>query len=297
MGGQVSAAHFCLYAPLSSLFVNLSMAEPTNTLRSKLHEIIFEADTPAGKAFDVVLLLAILFSVLVVILESVASLKAQYGSLFYIAEWGFTILFTLEYVLRLYSINKPLKYAYSFFGVVDLLSILPTFLSLVLPGSQYLLTIRAFRLLRVFRVFKLTRFLDESGTIMQAMLASRVKITVFITFVLIVVVIMGTIMHMIEGVNNPGFSNIPHSIYWAIVTLTTVGYGDIAPVTDVGRFISAILMILGYAIIAVPTGIVTAEFAKAGNTNKPISTQACPNCGKEGHEYDATYCKFCGSEL
>lgn len=266
-------------------------------LRSKIHEIIFEADTPAGKAFDVVLLIAILLSVLVVILESVASLKEAYGPIFNIAEWVFTVLFTLEYVLRLYAINKPMKYVYSFFGIVDLLSTLPTYLSLFLPGSQYLLTIRAFRLLRVFRVFKLTRYLNESGAIMKAMMSSRIKITIFVTFILIVVVIMGTIMHMIEGTQNPGFSNIPHSIYWAIVTLTTVGYGDIAPVTDMGRFISAVLMIMGYAIIAVPTGIVTAEFAKANRDERPVSTQACPNCSKDGHEYNATYCKYCGSHL
>lgn len=273
------------------------MSSQPSTFRNKLHEVIFEADTPAGKAFDVILLLAIVLSVLVVILESVASLKAAYGNIFYIAEWVFTILFTLEYVLRLYAINKPLKYAFSFFGIVDLLSILPTFLSLVLPGSQYLLTIRAFRLLRVFRVFKLTRYLDESGAIMKAMVASRIKITVFVTFVLIVVVIMGTIMHMIEGTQNTGFSNIPHSIYWAIVTLTTVGYGDIAPVTDIGRFISAVLMIMGYAIIAVPTGIVTAEFAKVSRDEGPVTTQSCPSCSREGHDYNAEYCKYCGSHL
>lgn len=273
------------------------MPQEPQTLRDRIHEIIFEADTPAGKSFDVILLVAIVASVLVVMLESVESLRDEYGNAFLYAEWAFTVLFTLEYLLRLYSVKKPSEYAKSFFGVIDLLSILPTYISVFVPGSQYLLAIRAFRLLRVFRVFKLTRYLDESGTIMRALVSSRIKITVFITTVMIIVTIMGTIMHMVEGPQNEGFSNIPHSIYWAIVTLTTVGYGDIAPVTDVGRFISAALMILGYAIIAVPTGIVTAEMTRATRAEKKYTTQACPNCGRDGHDYDADYCKFCGESL
>lgn len=272
------------------------MAHKPDTLRDRIHEIIFEADTPTGKAFDVTLLVAIVLSVLVVMLESVASLKSAYGQAFYAAEWIFTILFTIEYLLRLYAVATPFKYATSFFGIIDLLAILPTYLSILVPGSQYLLAIRAFRLLRVFRIFKLTRYLNESGMIIKAMMASRIKITLFLSFVMIIVIVMGTIMHLLEGKQNEGFSNIPSSIYWAIVTLTTVGYGDIAPVTNFGRLVSAILMIMGYAIIAVPTGIVTAEFARAG-LNKPVSTQACPNCGRDGHEHDAKHCKYCGAVL
>ena len=264
-------------------------------LKDQLHEIIYEADTPAGKVFDVALLVAILASVLVVVLESVESLRLKYGDLFFFLEWVFTGLFTIEYILRLYAIRKPLSYATSFFGVVDLLSILPSYLSFLFPGSQYLVTIRALRLLRVFRIFKLTRYLDASGTLSAALWASRTKITVFLATIMIVVVIMGSGMYFLESGKNSGFSNIPISIYWAIVTLTTVGYGDIAPVTYLGQFASAILMIMGYAIIAVPTGIVTSEMAK--QRNNPVSTQACPSCSMEGHDYNARHCKYCGCKL
>lgn len=264
-------------------------------LKHQLHEIIFEADTPAGKAFDVALLIAILGSVLIVVLESVESLRAEYGQIFFYLEWIFTVLFTIEYALRLYSIRKPLAYAGSFFGMVDLLSILPTYVSIFFPGSHYLITIRALRLLRVFRIFKLTRYLDASGALSKAMWASRTKITVFLATIMIVVVIMGSAMYFLESGENSGFANIPISIYWAIVTLTTVGYGDIAPVTHAGQFLSAVLMIMGYAIIAVPTGIVTSEMTK--QNIQPVSTQACPNCSREGHDYDASHCKYCGSLL
>ncbi len=262
--------------------------------RLKLHEIIFEADTPFGKLFDVVLLISIIASVGVVMLESVASIKAEYGNILFIAEWSFTILFSLEYLLRLYSIGHPTLYARSFYGIVDLVSILPTFLSLVFPGSQYFITIRLLRMLRVFRVLKFVQYLGEANQLAEAMKASRKKILVFLLAVLIIVVIVGSLMYVIEGEEN-GFKNIPQSIYWAIVTLTTVGYGDISPQTPIGQILASMIMIVGYGIIAVPTGIVTAEFTKS--KNEKISTQACPSCASEGHDHDAKHCKHCGEEL
>ncbi len=262
--------------------------------RLKLHEIIFEADTPLGKLFDVVLLISIIASVGIVMLESVASIKAEYGNILFIAEWSFTILFSLEYLLRLYSIWHPTLYAHSFYGIVDLVSILPTFLSLVFPGSQYFITIRLLRMLRVFRVLKFVQYLGEANQLAEAMKASRKKILVFLLAVLIIVVIVGSLMYVIEGEEN-GFKNIPQSIYWAIVTLTTVGYGDISPQTPIGQILASMIMIVGYGIISVPTGIVTAEFAKS-KTEK-ISTQACTSCASEGHDHDAKHCKHCGKEL
>jgi voltage-gated potassium channel len=263
--------------------------------RDNLHEVIFEADTPAGKAFDVLLLVMILLSVFVVILESMPNLQERYSSLFFYLEWGFTILFTIEYVLRLYSVRRPLKYAASFFGVVDLLAIIPTYLSLFIAGTQYLVVIRALRLLRVFRIFKLGHYLKESRVILESMRASRNKIFVFLFFVMVMVIIIGAVMYLVEGGTNPGFSSIPKSIYWAIVTLTTVGFGDIVPHTEFGQFLSAVVMIIGYAVIAVPTGIVSAEFIQQGQSHN--NTQACRFCGKEGHDDDARHCKYCGEIL
>ncbi len=262
-------------------------------LRRRLHTIIFEADTPAGRAFDVGLLVAIVISLLVVILESIPSLDQQYGTWFYVAEWVLTVLFTLEYLLRLYSVRKPWLYARSFYGVVDLLSILPTYLSLFVEGTQLLLAVRVLRLLRVFRIFKLAGFVREARLLMRALRASRGKIIVFMLFVVLMVTVIGSIMYVIEGDTNPAFQNIPISIYWAIVTLTTVGFGDITPQTYLGRFFSAVVMILGYAVIAVPTGVVTMEMMRHQST----TTQACPNCSAEGHDDDARYCKYCGSAL
>ena len=262
---------------------------------NKLHEIIFEADTPAGKAFDVALLLVILLSILVIMLESVQDIDAVYHNQLLAAEWLFTILFTAEYALRLLCVRRPARYARSFFGIVDLLAILPTYVSLALPGSQSLLVIRGLRLLRVFRVFKLARFLSEATVLRQAIWASRAKITVFLVTVMILVIIMGSAMYLIESGAGSGFTSIPQSMYWAIVTMTTVGYGDIAPSTTFGKTVAAIIMILGYTMIIVPTGIITAELAQA--SAKPISTQACPNCIAEGHDTDATYCKKCGYKL
>lgn len=268
-----------------------------NKLKEKIHEIIFEADTPAGKLFDVVLLILIMASVLVVMLESVQGLQARYSNFFYALEWAFTVIFTIEYLLRLYCVYRPAKYATSFFGVIDLLAILPAYISLFIYGTQYLLVIRALRLLRVFRIFKLGHFMSEGEVIVRALKASRAKITVFLTFILLLIIIIGSIMYLVEGGQNEGFSSIPRSIYWTIVTLTTVGYGDITPVTELGQFLSAFIMILGYAIIAVPTGIVSAEMVAGARGEEERNTQACRYCGAEGHDNDAVYCKYCGERL
>lgn len=262
--------------------------------RSQLREIIFEADTPAGKLFDVILIWSIVLSVVVVLLDSVRSIRADYGETLYIIEWFFTILFTIEYILRLLCVGRPLRYATSFFGIVDLLAIVPTYVSLFIPGSHYLLTIRVLRLLRIFRVFKLAAYLNEANIITTALRASRRKISVFLLAVSTIVIIIGSLMYVIEGEAN-GFHDIPTSIYWSIVTLTTVGYGDISPQTALGKALASVVMIIGYAIIAVPTGIVTVELSQAAR--QQITTHACPECGLEGHDHDASYCKYCGSEL
>jgi len=273
----------------------MAQRKPAN-LRDSLHEVIFEADTPAGKAFDVILLIAIILSVLAVMLESVEFLNLKYHQIFVAIEWGFTILFTIEYILRIYSVRRPVRYIVSFFGIIDLLAILPTYLSLFFVGSQYLSVIRALRLLRVFRIFKLGRFLAEGQIILRALRASRPKITVFLVAVVLIIINVGSLMYLVEGGTNEGFSSIPQSIYWAVVTLTTVGYGDISPATPLGQFLAMLLMITGYAIIAVPTGIVSAEFMR-GAQKKEVSRQACRYCGREGHEADAVFCKFCGEKL
>ena len=268
---------------------------PEAPLRRRLHEIIFEADTPAGKAFDEVLIVSIVLSVIVVMLDSVASVSARYGETIVALEWGFTFLFTVEYVLRLYAVRLPRRYAQSFFGVVDLLAVVPTYVSLVLPGSQYLLVIRVLRLLRIFRVLKLAQYLGEANLLLSALRASRRKIAVFLFAVLTIVVICGSVMYVIEGGDN-GFTSIPRSVYWAIVTLTTVGYGDISPHTELGQAVAAVIMILGYGIIVVPTGIVTSELPH-GVSRGPVSTHACPSCGCDGHVSDPTYCYSCGARM
>jgi len=262
--------------------------------RTRSYEVIFEHDTKAGKAFDLVLLVAILVSVAVVMLDSVASIAAPYHRAFVWAEWIFTLLFTAEYILRLASVNRPSGYALSFFGIVDLLAILPSYLSLLLPGGQYLIVIRILRVLRVFRILKLARYVGEARTLTLALRAARYKITVFLFTVLTVVVIVGSFMFLIEGPES-GFTSIPQGVYWAIVTLTTVGYGDIAPVTPLGEALAAVVMILGYGIIAVPTGIVTVELAHQAQ-RKP-SALVCPGCGEGSHDGDARFCKACGEEL
>jgi voltage-gated potassium channel len=262
-------------------------------LRQRLYIIIFESDTPAGKAFDVALLWAIVISVLAVILESVQSINQNYGHWFKAIEWILTITFTLEFILRLYVSEKPHKYAFSFYGIIDILAVMPAYISLVFSGTQYLLIIRALRLLRVFRILKLGRFVGEGEQLARALNASRHKIIVFLGSVLTVVMITGTAMYMIEGGEN-GFTSIPVSMYWAIVTLTTVGYGDIAPQTVIGQALASFIMVMGYAIIAVPTGIVTAELTKDNAERKKVK---CPNCHQTGHEAVSHFCKFCGTEL
>lgn len=262
--------------------------------KHKLHEIIFEAETPAGKAFDIALFALIVASVLAVMLESVASIRESYGDALRIAEWGFTILFTIEYGLRLVCLGNPRRYAGSFYGLIDLFSILPTYLSLGFEGAQSLLVVRSFRLLRVFRVLKLVRLSTEAETLWGAIKASRHKISVFLGTVLMLAVIMGTLMYVFEGEAN-GVYDIPTGIYWAITTISTVGYGDISPHTPIGKFITAVAMILGYGLIAVPTGIVSVELAHAARLS--VSTNTCPQCKKEGHDLDALYCRFCSAKL
>jgi voltage-gated potassium channel len=262
--------------------------------RDTLFEIIFEADTPAGKWFDIILIICILLSVLTVMLDSVSSINAQYGKLLYTVEWFFTILFTIEYIFRLICVGKPIRYAVSFYGIIDLLAILPTYMSLVFISSRYLSVVRVLRVLRIFRVLKLGHHTKEAAVLKKALYASRRKILVFLFVVLSLVVIIGSLIYLIEDEEN-GFTSIPRSVYWAIVTLTTVGYGDISPVTGLGQFLAAIVMILGYSIIAVPTGIVTVEFSRAHTAQS--SCQACPSCSAEGHDRDAKYCKYCGTKL
>ena len=275
------------------------MPEPTRTRlrgwRSKGHEIIFEADTKIGKAFDVGLILSIFLSVIAVLLESVTEVRNQHGTLLRAAEWFFTVLFTVEYLLRLTCVEKPARYARSFFGLVDLLAILPTYISVLIPGAQAMLVIRTLRILRVFRVLKLATYVRESEQLMRAMTASRRKIAVFLFVVASISVIFGSIMYLVEGPAN-GFTSIPRGIYWAIVTLTTVGYGDISPQTSIGQSIAACIMVLGYGIIAVPTGIVTSELTRSAMTGS-VSTRACPACGTTGHDAAASFCKLCGSGL
>lgn len=271
-----------------------AVERPTSHWRTILHEVIFEAETAAGRAFDIILLWCILLSVLTVMLDSVGSIRGQYGQILSVLEWFFTILFTGEYILRLISVKRPIRYALSFFGLVDLLAVLPTYLSLLLPGSQYLLTIRILRLIRVFRIFKLASYVNDANILVAALRASRRKISVFVMTVLTLVVILGSSMYIIEGEEH-GFTDIPTSIYWAIVTLTTVGYGDLSPHTPLGKAFASLVMLLGYGIIAVPTGIVTMEISNSAK--KIVSTNSCPDCSAEGHDYDATHCKYCGAKL
>lgn len=263
-------------------------------LRHKLYEIIFKSDTRGGKAFDIVLLVIILASVLVVMLESVAAFRAKYGPVFLLAEWIFTALFTLELVLRVWVVPRPRHYLFSFLGLVDVLSVLPSYISLLVPGLQYFMIIRVLRLLRVARIFKLTHFLAEGQVLTTALRASVPKIIVFIGTVLTLVIIIGSVMYVVEG-GQHGFTSIPKSIYWAIVTLTTVGYGDIAPQTSTGQVLAGVVMLLGYGIIAIPTGIVTVEMSHA--SRRALLHRVCPNCLKENHEFEANFCSACGTPL
>jgi voltage-gated potassium channel len=261
--------------------------------RDKLHVIIFEAETPAGKWFDILLIASILISVITVMLDSVSSINSQFGPFLNTIEWFFTIVFSIEYILRLICVERPFLYATSFFGIVDLMAIVPSYISLFIPGSQYLIVVRILRILRIFRVLKLVQYMGEAILLLKALRASIRKITVFLFTVLTLVIILGSMMYLIEGAQH-GFTSIPRSVYWAIVTLTTVGYGDISPQTNVGQVLASFIMILGYSIIAVPTGIVSVELAQVPGRK---TTRSCRTCSGEGHEADAVFCKYCGAKL
>jgi len=276
--------------------VNL-MKTKREEIKKKLYEIIYEADTPAGKWFDIILLILILFSVIIVMLETVDSFRYKYAVLFNVIEWGITIFFTIEYFLRIWIIKRPNAYIFSFFGIIDFLSTIPKYISLFLTGANFLIALRALRLLRIFRILKLAPFVGESQNLIISLKKSRAKILVFVTAVLILTIILGTIMYLVEYNKESGFDNIPKSMYWAIVTLTTVGYGDIAPVTPLGQFIASIIMILGYGIIAVPTGIVSVEFNRQRMKEREISTKTCPYCLTTGHLKEAVFCYHCGAKI
>ncbi|MDN3723873.1 ion transporter [Aequorivita sp. SDUM287046] len=279
--------------------------KPSNkkSWRYRLHEIIYEADTPMGKLFDVTLLILILLSIVFVMLESVHEFDLKYHKLLYIGEWIITIFFTIEYIARIITVKKPRAYIFSFYGIIDFLSTIPLYLSFIFAGSSFLLSVRALRLLRVFRILKITRYIGEASKLRKALMNSKAKIFVFLFAVLIISVIAGTLMYIIEGPEN-GFTSIPVSVYWCIVTLTTVGFGDIAPTTPLGQLLATLIMILGYGIIAVPTGIVSAEYSRRmekkdvlGQDYVHVNTQACPNCGAQRHRDDAKYCHKCGERL
>ncbi len=263
--------------------------------RSKIFKIIYHSDTPAGKWFDIMLIAFIVISVLTIILDSVNQLHVDYGSVFYILEWFFTIVFTIEYILRIISVRKPIKYVFSFFGIVDILSILPTYLSLFFVGAQTLLVIRILRVLRIFRILKLAHYSEQMQTLTRAIRNSRHKLFVFFFFIATVLVLFGSVMYLIEGPEN-GFTSIPHGIYWAVVTMTTVGYGDIAPHTALGRGVASLIMLTGFSIIAIPTGIFAAELNKESRRSRKLSRK-CEACGLVGHTENASYCRNCGVEL
>ncbi|MFK2821041.1 ion transporter [Flavobacteriaceae sp. LMIT009] len=265
--------------------------------RFKLHEILYEADTPAGRIFNIILFIVIIASIVFVMLESVQYIDQKYHDFLNVAEWVITILFSIEYIARIITVKKPFKYIFSFYGIIDLLATIPKYVSLLLAGSQSLVALRALRLLRVFRILKLARYIGESTNLTRALALSRAKILIFMLFVFILCIILGTIMYLVESGSESGFTSIPRSVYWAIVTLTTVGYGDIAPATALGQFIASFIMLMGYAIIAVPTGIVTAEMTKIKKHKVQTNTQSCPHCMAESHRDNAEYCYSCGELL
>ncbi|SBT13376.1 ion transporter [Vibrio celticus] len=263
-------------------------------LKHHLYVIIFGTHTPAGRAFDISLIVAILASLLVLILESIPNVMTEWSQQLRYIEYTFTALFTVEYLLRLYCSPKPKSYATSFYGVVDLLAILPTYLAIIFPGASFMGVVRLLRVMRIFRILKLVRYLQDSNILLRSLLMARRKILIFFSTVGILVVIFGALIFVIEGPDN-GFTSIPHSIYWAIVTITTVGYGDMVPQTALGKAIASLTMLLGYSILAVPTGIITAELSNEMNSHKELVK--CPNCNRAGHDSDAMYCKHCASEL
>lgn len=263
--------------------------------KQNLYVIIFRSDTPSGKLFDICLLIAILLSILVVLLDSVPKIHAIYGAYFHVVEWTFTVLFTIEYILRILVFKKRWKYVFSVLGIIDLLSILPTYLGIFYADYQYLIVLRSLRLLRIFRIFKLWRFMEASSFIVKALYNSYRKIMFFMMFLVLLVIVIGSLMYIIEA-DSPGFESIPNSMYWAVVTITTVGYGDVAPVTSVGKFLSVIVMLCGYSIIAVPTGILTSEMARAIRTGG-VGDRSCKRCGADGHADDARYCRICAESL
>jgi voltage-gated potassium channel len=283
------------YVPQSPV----SYGRPQGGRRARVYDIVFETDTPAGRRFDIVLVCAILLSILVVVLDSVPGISAQWNTLMHVLEWVFTLLFTAEYLVRLWCVRRPWRYASSFYGLVDLVSVLPTYASLLVPGSSLLLDIRILRLLRVFRIFKLTLYVEEFTRLGEALYASRRKIMVFLSAVVMAILILGTVMYVVEGPKH-GFTSIPVAMYWATVTMTTVGYGDITPHTSLGKMIASFMMLLGWGILAVPTGIVTAEMTWQGlarRTRVSPGERACPACGSEGHPRDARFCQDCGAAL
>ena len=279
------------------------MKTPKQHWKTKLHDIIYEADTPAGKLFDVILLITIIASIILVMLESIKSFDDKFHDFLNISEWIITILFSVEYIARIITVKKPFKYIFSFYGIVDFLSTIPKYISFIFGGIHALVALRALRLLRVFRILKLARFLGASNALVKAIKSSRAKISVFLLAVMVVAIVLGTIMYLVEGEEN-GFTNIPKSVYWCIVTLTTVGFGDIAPQTPIGQFIASIVMVLGYGIIAVPTGIVSAEYTSQDKSKKKqvknsvdLNTQSCSNCSAENHKDGAKFCYNCGHNL
>lgn len=279
--------------------MNPNLDKPLQGWRLRLYTIIFEADTAAGRRFDQTLIALILLSVAVVALDSVASIQARAGLLLNVLEWGFTAAFTMEYLLRLLCVRRPLAYALSFFGIIDLLSILPTYLALLVPEAHFFIDVRILRLMRVFRIFKLTGYVSEYTSLGRALVASRRKILVFLSFVMMVVLIMGTVMYVVEGPEH-GFTSIPTAMYWAVTTMTTVGFGDITPKTDLGRLIASMMMMLGWGVLAVPTGIVTAEMSSqrlSPGGGEAATTRTCHQCLTEGQRPEAHYCWHCGAAL
>lgn len=290
-----AAASSKLKTSAAQLWDDTQLGRPSGGWRLALYRVIFESDTPAGKIFDLWLLVFIVASVLVVMLDSVETIGGRHRQLFDRIELAFTLIFTLEYVLRLCAVRHQLRYARSFFGIVDLLAILPTYLALFFPGAASLLNIRVLRLLRIFRILKLAKYIEEYRFLGEALVASRRKIAVFLATVLMIVLISGTLVYLVERPEN-GFTSIPVSVYWAITTVTTVGFGDIAPTTNIGRFIASLMMLLGWGILAVPTGIVTAEMT-VRRWSPLRSARACPACGRDGHEVVAVCCLHCGGRL